>query len=84
MLTTSLYCHAASAAPKPIFQSKTVSEQTTAGVAIDVDIRGAKELYLVVTDAGDGFSCDWANWAEPRLVGPDGERKLTDIKWKSA
>ncbi|MEX1225101.1 MAG: PVC-type heme-binding CxxCH protein, partial [Pirellulales bacterium] len=84
MLTTSLYCHAASAAPKPIFQSKTVSEQTTAGVAIDVDIRGAKELYLVVTDAGDGFSCDWANWAEPRLVGPDGERKLTDMKWKSA
>ena len=27
---------------------------------------------------------DRADWAEPRLVGPAGEKKLTDLKWKSA
>lgn len=49
---------------------------------IEADIRGAKELYLVVTDGGDGFGCDWANWIEPRLIGPKGEKKLTELKWK--
>ena len=53
-------------------------------VAIDVDIKGAKELYLVVSDGGNGFACDWADWAEPRLVGPKGEKKLTDLKMKVA
>jgi putative membrane-bound dehydrogenase-like protein len=53
-------------------------------VAIDVDITGAKELYLVVRDGGDGFGCDWADWAEPKLLGPQGEQKLTELKWKSA
>ncbi len=51
---------------------------------IDVDIHGAKQLFLVVTDGGDGFACDWADWCEPRLVGPAGEKKLTDLKWKTA
>ncbi|AMV22579.1 PVC-type heme-binding CxxCH protein [Planctomyces sp. SH-PL14] len=50
---------------------------------LDADITGAKQLYLVVTDGGDGFGCDWADWAEPRLVGPEGEKKLTDLKWRS-
>ena len=34
--------------------------------------------------SSNGFSCDWADWAEPRLVGRKGELKLTDLKWKSA
>ena len=52
---------------------------------IDVDITGAKQLYLVVTDGGDGYSCDWASWAEPTLVDKSGnETNLTEIKWKSA
>lgn len=50
-------------------------------VDIDVDITGAKKLFLVVDDGGDGFGCDWADWAEPRLVGPDGAKKLTELKW---
>ena len=53
-------------------------------VDIDVDIAGAKELYLVVRDGGDGFACDWADWAEPRLISPNGEKKLTELKWKGA
>src|SRR5690606_17668131 len=51
---------------------------------VEVDIRGAKKLYLVVDDAGDGFGCDWADWAEPRLVGRGGEKKLTEIRWAKA
>ncbi len=47
-------------------------------------MKGAKYLALVVEDGGDGVSCDWADWIEPRLVGPSGELKLTDLKWKTA
>ena len=70
---------------KPLFSSKVVDEGTPGhAVDIDVDVTGSKELYLVVTDGGDGFSADWADWAEPRFVTPQGEKKLTDLKWKSA
>ena len=72
-------------AQEPKFQSKVVNTSTPGlSVDIDVDVTGAKELYLVVRDAGDGFTADWANWAEPRLVGATGEKKLTELKWKSA
>ena len=50
---------------------------------INLNIKGAKELYLEVSDGGNGTSYDWANWAEPRLVGPKGELKLTSLKWKA-
>ncbi len=67
------------------FESKVITSQTPGhAVEINIDITGAKQLALVVTDAGDGFGCDWADWAEPRLVGPNGEKKLTELKWKSA
>jgi putative membrane-bound dehydrogenase-like protein len=71
--------------PKALFESKVVSASTpNHSVEIEVDVKGAKQLYLVATDAGDGFSCDWADWAEPRLTGSSGEKKLTDVKTKSA
>jgi len=70
---------------KPRFSSPLVTSQTPGhAVDIDVDIRGVRQLFLVVDDGGDGFSCDWADWAEPRLVGPDGEKKLTELQWKHA
>jgi putative membrane-bound dehydrogenase-like protein len=70
---------------KPRFDSKVVTAATKGhAVAVDLDVSGAKTLYLVVTDGGDGFSCDWADWAEPRFVGKKGETKLTDLKWDSA
>ncbi len=76
----------ASAAPKALFQSKLVTEKTpNHSVEIDVDLTGARELFLVVTDGGNGFTADWADWAEPRLILADGsEKKLTEIEWKSA
>lgn len=74
------------AAPKPLFQSKLISDKTpNHSVEIDVDVSQAKEMFLVVTDGGNGFGADWADWAEPRLVMADSsEKKLTEIEWKSA
>jgi putative membrane-bound dehydrogenase-like protein len=70
---------------KPIYSSKTVTISTEGhAVDIEADIAGAKNLYLVVTDGGNGFSCDWADWAEPRLLGDSQELKLTELKIKKA
>lgn len=74
------------AAPKPLFRSPVIDIKTpNHSVDIDVSLEGAKELFLVVTDGGNGFTADWADWAEPRLVLGDGsEKKLTEVEWKSA
>ena len=67
-------------AQEPKFQSKVIDTQTPGhAVEIDVDVTGAKELYLVVRDGGNGFTADWADWAEPRLVTASGEKKLTEL-----
>ena len=73
-------------APKAAFTSAVITKKTAGhAVDVDVDITGWKELHLAVNDAGDGFTCDWADWAEPRLVTADGkETKLTELKWTSA
>ena len=42
---------------------------------------GAKRLHLEVSDGGNGSGYDWADWIEPRLVGPKGELKLTELEW---
>ena len=57
----------------------------TEGTNIEADITGAKKLYLVVTDAGDGFSYDHADWINPTLVDANGnETKLTSFKYDSS
>ena len=70
---------------KPVFTSPTISRETKGhAVEVDADITGARQLFLVVHDGGDGYGCDWSDWAEPRLVGPSGEKKLTELTWKTA
>lgn len=92
LLLTSLFCLAtvtaiSAASPKaarnsdPIYKSGIIGKGL---VEIDVDISSAKSLWLVITPGDDGFGCDWADWVEPRLVGPKGETKLTDLKWRTA
>ena len=67
------------------FKSDLITRQTpNHGVAVDADITGASKLYLVVDDGGDTFDADHLDWVEPRLVGPNGEMKLTDLKWTKA
>jgi len=42
---------------------------------VDVPLGGARELRLVVTDAGDGFNSDVANWGDARLEKADAAMK---------
>jgi len=41
-------------------------------VSVSVDLKGATTFDLVVEDAGDGISCDQANWADARVELEDG------------
>ena len=45
---------------------------------IDVEIRGARQLKLVVTDGGDGINSDHADWAGARLTRAAGESSPAD------
>jgi hypothetical protein len=56
----------------------------TGSAEVDVDVTGAQVLTLMVSDTGNGANSDWADWAEPRIVGPKGETRLTTLKWHSA
>ena len=70
---------------KPIFTSKTLTPKVEGHITkIEANIKGAKELYLVMNDAGNGYSCDWGVWIEPKLVGDGISKNLTDMKWASA
>ena len=53
-------------------------------IEVDADIVGAETLWLVVTDGGNGNSCDWADWISPRFEGPGGTWKLAETSWISA
>ncbi|MCY2931713.1 MAG: NPCBM/NEW2 domain-containing protein [Planctomycetota bacterium] len=68
-----------------VFTSELITRQTPGrSVDVDIDITNAKRLCLEV-DLGDGrFNGDRADWFEPRLVGPKGELKLTDLTWTFA
>jgi len=73
------------AGPKPVFQTERLTSTSAPRlVNIEAPLKGAKELYLVVSSEGP-ISCDWADWIEPKLVMADGSTKdLTKIAWKSA
>ncbi|MEJ5250282.1 MAG: NPCBM/NEW2 domain-containing protein [Chthonomonadetes bacterium] len=45
-----------------------VRRETDPPLPVRIRVEGAGELRLVVTDAGDGITCDCANWAEARLA----------------
>ena len=72
-------------AADPVFASPVVSSASKRRLFdVDVAVKGAKELHLVVSDEGDK-SCDWADWIAPTLIMSDGKTKdLTELKWQSA
>ncbi len=71
--------HAAPA--KPAFASHRLTAETVGhSVEIKADLTGAKKLYLVVSDGGDGLVADWTNWVNPTLKGSYGSRSLTELK----
>src|SRR3954471_17180909 len=70
--------------PKPVAASGLL-RGGSASTTLRADVTNAKELHLVVTDGGDSFTADWADWAEPTLIKADGSRiKLTELKWTDA
>lgn len=71
--------------PKPLYQSPEIDGGTKPRLhAIDIPVKGLKELHLIVSDEGND-NCDWADWIEPQVVMKDGTvRSLTDGPWKSA
>ena len=70
---------------RAIFLSETITSQTKRHrVEIDTSIAGVRDLYLIVDDAGDSYSCDWANWVDPTVHGPDGTLSLVEHGWQSA
>jgi len=76
---------------KPILESNALftsrlltfktGEQST---ELKVPIDGARKLYLVVTDGGNGNNWDHADWIEPKLTGKKGSLNLVDIQWTNA
>ncbi|MCX8239449.1 MAG: NPCBM/NEW2 domain-containing protein [Akkermansiaceae bacterium] len=69
------------AAPKK-FASEVITKETPGQqVSVEIDITGATQLFLEVSDGGDGSGHDWADWIEPRLIAADGkEKRLTELK----
>ncbi|MBN1143234.1 MAG: NPCBM/NEW2 domain-containing protein [Bacteroidales bacterium] len=68
-----------------IYSSDTLThkpgEQST---TMKVNIAGAKKLYLVVSNGGDGNDWDHADWIAPKVTGPKGTLLLTDLGWVKA
>jgi alpha-galactosidase len=58
-------------AGKDVFQSPVLREGM-AGAPVTVDLDGATTFTLAVTDAGDGNSCDQADWVDAKAVLADG------------
>ncbi len=59
------------AAGKEIFNSGVIREGML-GKPVKVDLGGATEFLLEVGDAGDGISCDQADWASAQVTLDDG------------
>ena len=70
---------------KAVWKSGIITKATSGqSVKLDIDITGAKKLYLVVNDAGDKTDWDHANWIEPMLYKGKDSIKLTGLKWIKA
>lgn len=52
--------------------------------ACDVDVTGARSLWLVVTSGKRGNGHDWSDWLDAKLVGAQREQFLDSLAWASA
>lgn len=60
------------------------SDQAVQSVFVDLDITGAKKLYLVVSNISDEFSRHHTDWIEPTLYNGTDSVRLTGLKWEKA
>lgn len=76
----------------PIVESKAIwnsgnltNENSNQSVEVDIDITGARKLYLVTSfEDVIGFSSHNCDWIEPVLISDKGKINLTDLKWVKA
>lgn len=69
---------------KPVAESQEMTVESQRMVELKADLKGAKELHLVMSPLGED-QFDWANWIEPQLIMKGGAVKsLTELNWKSA
>jgi hypothetical protein len=67
---------------KAVWNSGLITRETPGySKQADVDITGAKKLYLVVTDGGNGTDWDHGDWISPTLYNGKDSLKLTGLKW---
>ena len=65
------------------FQSPIMRGNTPA-LAVEVSTENAREMKLIVTNAGDGIGSDHADWADARFEGVERIKYLSDLRWVSA
>lgn len=63
-----------------IINKKTIGQQEFA----DINISGAKKLYLVVTDGADNIDWDHADWIAPTLYNEKDTLLLNTLNWVKA
>lgn len=65
----------------PLYRSPLITKDSPGqGVDIEVDITGAKKLYLVTTNGGDNNRFDHVVWLNAKLLGSN-EYDLREIPW---
>lgn len=69
---------------RKLYESPVVTAKNGSKISIDAKIDGVEDLYLLIGDGGNGFSCDWANWVNPTLHGKEKTLSLVDCDWTSA
>jgi hypothetical protein len=70
---------------KSVWTSAVIGRNTPGqGTFADVNIKGAKKLYLVALDGGDNYDWDHADWINPVLYNSKDSLSLTTVKWKNA
>ena len=67
------------------YASTVITSDPASAAEMDVDLTGAKKLFLVADPTADGGMGDRALWRTPRLIFADSsERPLTEFKWTTA
>jgi alpha-galactosidase len=70
---------------KALYKSALITQNTPGqAVDIDIDLTGAKKLFLVVTYDEGTRSTHSADWIEPKLTVGKKTMNLTDLKWVKA
>jgi putative membrane-bound dehydrogenase-like protein len=72
--------------PRLLWKSEVITKSTDGHrTSASLDVSDVEQLYLVCSDAGDGFTCDWADWIAPTVVDADGQHHaLVEREWLRA